>query len=148
MYPYDIHYYTNKWQAPEYGSGSMFGVPRPPEAIPGRNGDKKHFDIAARVRAHVFILAPKYILGQVRSCNLLGRRAGQGSNKRLIQAEICLYIPLPQGAKRPGGAAEGGARGIFRTSFKKNQPRGTWGGGLTELSFVFCQCRDSTWTTR
>ena len=23
-----------------YGSGSIFGVPRPPEAIPGRNGDK------------------------------------------------------------------------------------------------------------
>ena len=40
--------------------------------------------------------------------------AGQGSNKLLIQAEICLDIPPPQGAKRPGGAAEGGARGISK----------------------------------
>ena len=60
------------------------------------------------------ILAPKSILSQVRSCNLLGRPAGQGSNKLLIQAEICLDIPPPQGAKRPGGAAEGGAGGISK----------------------------------
>ena len=53
----------------------------------------------------VSILAPKYILGQVRSCNLLGRRAGQGSNKRLIQAEICLDIP-------PGAAFGGAPRAL------------------------------------
>ena len=57
-------------------------------------------------KGEVFILAPKYILGQVRSCNLLGRRAGHGSNKRLIQAEICLDIPL--------GAAFGGAPRALR----------------------------------
>ena len=51
------------------------------------------------------ILAPQYILGQVRSCNLLGRRAGQGSNKRLIQAEICLDIP-------PGAAFGGAPRAL------------------------------------
>ena len=53
----------------------------------------------------VFILALKDILGQVRSCNLLGRRAGQGSNKRLIQAEICLDIP-------PGAAFGGAPRAL------------------------------------
>ena len=37
------------------------------------------------------ILAPKYILSQVRSCNLLGRPAGQGSNKLLNQTEICRF---------------------------------------------------------
>ncbi len=30
--------------------------------------------------------------------------------------------PPPQGAKRPGGAAEGGARGIFETVSKKSAP--------------------------
>ena len=35
--------------------------------------------------------------------------------------------PPPQGAKRPGGAAEDGARGIFEP-VSKNQPRGMWGG--------------------
>ena len=55
---------------------------------------------------YVIVYPAKYNLGQVRSCNLLGRRAGQGSNKRLIQAEICLDIPP--------GAAYGGAPGALR----------------------------------
>ena len=33
-----------------------------------------------------------------------------------------LRNPPPQGAKRPGGAAEGGARGIFETVSKKSAP--------------------------
>ena len=33
-------------------------------------------------------------------------------------------IPPPQGAKRPGGAAEGGDRGIFEKFLKRLGPRG------------------------
>ena len=36
--------------------------------------------------------------------------------------KIFLKNPPPQGAKRPGGAAEGGARGIFGTVSKKSAP--------------------------
>ena len=45
--------------------------------------------------------------------------------------KIFLTNPAPQGAKRPGGAAEGGARGIFEPVSKKSAP-GDLGRGIFE----------------